>query len=647
MQYNIERLKKDIQVQNYNPINNFDSDKIIIPKLEKNPECLFLQNTGNISVLNKSLSLIKSSQSENIHSLQLENPLLKAKAQNLTKGQNSNINSRQSQELLENILKTFKTDILCELDQHLSLFSSTLFIKIINLSNKLQNAINSIKTFKQKLQKSSELLEKSYSKTILETQNLIKSLKTELKQSKNEIISPIVTIYIQDLELNPKSNNLDPYFNQELLQKNYQNLILTNIQLKADILNNEGELSSLKNLEENHKKLQEKYDFLEKINKELSSQKADSDNSLNLDCSNLKEIIEIQELRSALRIISEKYEQEKEIILKDCAESRQDIETQMFRLQNEKTYIEVKLKDTEKILTDVNREKERLEGTVVLLKKEIERFRDCKNQDGTPKGKFSKYTMEFVQISNSEDFELTESVDKFAAVNSNDLYEMLLDDINVMALKIKSNLLVDMENIENKSSKDVIMDFIDIGMKIKGVINNDSIQGIDIKNLAEGINDVLNKYKVKISILEEEKTEKDRKIEAFEKIDVMDELYPRMSTPGIVLDSGCYMKRQLQIEKTRVFEKKHAIQLYKEQIACLKQNVRDLQMELDKVYEIDIGQARKFWWSFGKEIPWLQEKGEGMMEAFCNLLGFDGKEYQVMKNERKSKRSKKRFGFFR
>lgn len=662
-----------MQDPNDNPIKSFGSDKPYSSRPEKkpyNPEFLFLKNTDCIPDLNKSMSILKSTESEDIQSLQLENSLLKAKLSTiikfygLTERQNFYINSEPSQELPENILKSFKNDILHDLDQHLSVIFTAFSIKIISLSNKLQNAISLIQTYKEKLQQSQktskikektltskiEELDKSYSNTILETQNLIKSLKTEVKQSKNETISPTVTIYIQDLECNPNSNNPDPHLNQELLKKNYQNQILINMQLKSNILKNEGELSSLKKIEDDYKKLQEKCDFLEKVNKELTGKKNDSDNSLDLDCNNIKEMIEIQELRSALRIISEKYIVEKETILKDCEEARQDIETQMFRLQNEKTYIEVKLKDTEKKLADIYRENDRLEGTVALLKKEIERIKDWKNPDGTPKGLFSKYAMELVQISNSEDFELTESADKFAAVNSNDLYEILLEEINELAMKIKDNQLVYMENIENKSSKDVIIKLIETGVKIKGIIYNDIVSRIDMKDLAESVADILNKYRVKISMLEEEKVEKDKKIEAFgkmDKLEVMSEPSPRISTPCIVLDSSCYMKRQLQIEKTRVFEKKHAIQLYKEQIACLKQNVRELQLELDRVYELDIGQIRKFWWSFGKEIPWLKENAEDMMEAFSKMLGFDEKEYQVMKNERKSKRSKKRFGFFR
>ncbi|OMJ96255.1 hypothetical protein SteCoe_219 [Stentor coeruleus] len=659
-----------MQDPNDNPIKSFDSDKIHYPKREKNPntsEYLFYKNSDCISVPDKSLKVIKSLQPEDIQSLQLENSLLKTKLNaiirlyGLNEGKNSYTNSEKSQEFIETVLKNLKNDIFHDLDQHLSVIFTTFSIKANDLSNKLQNAISTIQNYKNKLfytQKASKLkektlslkieeLEKSYSQTILETQNLIKSLQTELKISKSETISPIVTISIQDLELNPNSTNPNFYLNHDF-QKNYQDQILTNIQLKSDILNNEGKLTSLKQLEENHKKLQQKFDFLEKVNKELTIKKNDLENSLNLDCNNLKEMVEIQELRTSLRIISEKYNQEKETILKDCGESRQDIETQMFRLQNEKTYIEIKLKDTEKILTEITREKDRLEGTVGLLKKDIERFKDCKNQDKIPKGIFSKYAMELVQISNSDDFELTESVDKFAAVNSNDLYEMLLEEINELAMKIKDNQLVNIENMENKSNKDVIIKFIEIGVKVKGVVCNDSVPGMVIKDLAECVYDMINKYKVKIRILEEENAEKDKKIEAvgkMDKLEVMSEPSPRI-LGTCALDSSCYMKKQLQIQKIRVSEKKHAIQLYKEQIACLKQNVRELQMELDRVYDIDIGQVKKFWWSFGKEIPWLKENAEDMMEVYSKMLGFDGKEYQVMKNERKNKRSKKRFGFF-
>ncbi|OMJ93991.1 hypothetical protein SteCoe_2905 [Stentor coeruleus] len=675
MNSELEQLSKFKLEHTEDFLKTFDTDKNCTSRFRKygsDTESPIFKRIEDGVLSHESSTILKVNESEYIRCLELQNSLLKSKISKIVKlsGISEDFLLAADKEITEESIyeemKSLELECLKSFEKRLSLIFSSLDSKINAVSEKVLKNLIKTQSVKQKFRKILQdyknvekilteknlELEKNYSSQafenkILEAYKLIECLKTELKNAKNEIITPTVTIYIQDLELNEKSEE-DKTKQEEIMQKNYEDLILLNMQLKSDLLSNEGNLTKFRQLEDEVRILQEKCEFLEKVNKELTSKKNDSDDSLDLDCSNIKEMIEIQELRAALRSISEKYEQEKETILRDCGEARQDIETQMFRLRNEKAYIEVKFKDNERQLSDINREKERLEGTISLLKKEIEKLKDCKIPEGPPRSSFSRYgSSELLHFSNSGDFELTESVDKFAAVNSNDIHEMLIEEINDMALRIKDNL---MSNTENMSSKDVIYKFIDMGLKIKKLITHEVIPGAIIKDLSETLAEILSKYKIKIGILEQEKAEKDKRIEEFcryERLEIQTEPSPRMSTPAMSSDSNYFMKRQLQMEKSRVYEKKHEIHLHKEQISYLKQNVRDLQAEVDRLSKMDIGHLKEFWWNLGKEIPILQGNAEDMVEVFSKMLGYNSKEICGMNAERKNKKSKIKFGFFR
>lgn len=675
MNSEIEQLSKSKLEHTEDFFKTFDTDKNCTSRLRKygsDTESPQFKRIEDGVLSHESSTILKVNESEYIRCLELQNSLLKSKISKIVKlsGISEDFLLAADKEITEESIyeemKSLELESLKSFEKRLGQIFSSLDSKINAVSDKVYKNLNKAQVTKQKFRKTIQdyknkekilteknlELEKNYSPKavgdkISEVYKLIEYLKAEQKNAKSEIISPTVTIFIQDIECEKNSEAFKSQ-QEEIMQKNYEDLILLNMQLKSDLISNEGELTKLRKLEEEVQTLQEKCDFLEKVNKELTSKKNDSDDSLDLDCSNIKEMIEIQELRAALRSISEKYEQEKETILRDCGEARQDIETQMFRLRNEKAYIEVKFKDNERQLSDINREKERLEGTVSILKKEIERLKDCKIPDGPPRLSLSRHgSSELLHFSNSGDFELTESVDKFAAVNSNDLHEMLIEEVNDMALRITDNL---MANTENRSSKDVIYKFIDMGLKIKSLITHEVIPGAIIKDISETLAEILNKYKIKIGILEQEKAEKDKRIEELcriERLEIQTEPSPRMSTPIMSLESSYFMKRQLQMEKSKVYEKKHEIHLHKEQIAYLKQNVRDLQAEVDRLGKMDIGHLKEFWWNLGKEIPVLQGNAEDMMEMFSKMLGYNSKEMQGMNAERKNKKTKMKFGLFR
>lgn len=439
----------------------------------------------------------------------------------------------------------------------------------------------------------------------------------------------------------------------EIMQKNYEDILFMNMQLKAELLNNEGELTKLRKMENDLQKIQDKCDFFEKVNKELTKKNDDSEDSLDLDCNNIKDAIEIQELRAALRSVSERYEQEKETILRDCEESRQDIETQMFRLHNEKAYIEVKFKDTEKFLADVVKEREKQEGNIASLRNEIERLKDAKLVENVNKISYSRRGSDDNLVSASGDFDLTESLDKFAAVNSDDLLEILQEEINEIVSEVLKNNLLPINFIENI---EILKEIVGTLARVKKLLDSEiGLAGSAGSKTIDGrLLEVLNMLKMKIAVLEQDRTEQAKRNEELSKhehFEVRTEPSPRMSSPRLLgtnssLESSIFIKKQLQMEKSRVIEKKHEIHLHKEQIAYLKKNVRDLQIELERVSELDLSHVKQIWLSLGKEIPILNATAESLIEVFMKMLGFSQNDIASCSVERKGKKSKSKFGIF-
>jgi hypothetical protein len=530
-------------------------------------------------------------------------------------------------------------------------FSFPKFCQIFDkINEKFQNFDEKLKNFEIKLKKvkSSNFLnswqkvknlQKNYeisSNLDPRSQELFLVLHSLLSQARPQLISPYVEIALVDSETS------DLRYQQ--LKEAYEDLTVTNLELRSTLLKLEGDQTQMRKLTAELSAYKEKCELLEKVNKELTSKKnEDSDDSLDLDCSNIKDMIEIQELRAALRSMSERYEQEKETLIKDIIESRQDMETQIFRLQNEKNYTEVKLKEADKNIGEMIREKERLESIMVTMKKEIEKLKenkDFKNTDSRLPGSRRGSS----ELQGSGDFELTESLDKFA-VNSNDLYEILQEELNEIVFNLQKNGLIQDEG----STVQILRRSSEILLQIK-----ESIENLDLSDIAGSLSQKLKTQKQEIQVLStdlslkrHELLEKDRKIQNLMKNDhfeIRTEPSPRSSTPGFDFSSS--MKHQLQLEKSKLMSKKHKILLHKEQIAALKQNIRDLQGELEIACKVDVVALKDLWWALAKEIPLMSKAVEEGVEVFMRKLGFGSKDFALLLNERKTKKGKFKFGLF-
>lgn len=550
----------------------------------------------------------------------------------------SKCNSSNSQDSIKDfsihdILKIFET-----IHDHFSIFSSKLnFLQSQVLKLKQSKFLSSWLKVKNLKNYSKSDPKPQVFQSPDDQQDLILILNELLAQAKVPVISPFVEVIINDSGLNDEK-----YSN---LREQYEDLLVSNLELKSIILKSEGDQTQIRKLESKLAELKEKNELLEKVNKELNSKKNDSDDSLDLDCSNIKDMIEIQELRAALRSMSERYEQEKDNLIKDIMESRQDMETQIFRLQNEKNYTDVKLKEAEKQINEMNREKERLESILVTMKKEVERLKDSKNVDSRTPGSRRGSS----ELQGSGDFELTESMDKFV-VNSNDLYEVLQEELNEIVFKLQENGLIQDEGSTIqilKKSTEILISIKDFLMQIsKEKTDLNDLPG-SLANLFSSLSQELANISRSLQLKNHETQEKEKKIQELlknEHFEIRTEPSPRSSTPGFELNST--IKQQLQIEQSKLISKKHEIRLHKDQIAALKQNIRDLQAEIETSCKVDLNSLKDLWLGISKEIPLMNKNFEDSIEMFMRKLGFNHKDFTLLMNERKSKKGKLKFGLF-
>ena len=490
---------------------------------------------------------------------------------------------------------------------------SSLSSKVDQLSTQLDTCLCNIKKILNsasfgvlKTVRNYEKYYKITSELQLSDQKLVILLSELLKTKQSFIIPPKIEISVKTSFSSPS-----------------QTLLLENFSLKSEILELEGINVKIRTTENELKSAKERIDWLEKVNKELSMNKADSDDSLDLPSGNIKDAIEIQELRAALHNITEKCEQDKEILIRDMIESRQDMENQVFRIQNEKIFIESNLKDCQKIIQESQREKDRLYIQISSLKKDLDRLKDLQTSETSCKRRRSSE----LQFAPSYDFELSESIEKYNP-------GCICEEMNEILEALKNLGLVNDAGIDlmgvNKT--------LETTKKIREVVEKEDSSSKDT-DLDQKISQMFNRFKAKIVELETKLKENTMIVKKNTVVNT--EPSPRRSSPY-----HNPINHQVQVEKSKLMNKKNEILLHKEQIVALKKNIRDLQQELEKSKKIDLGYIREGWVSFAKELGIQSTSTENLMEVFMKLLGFTNNDVKILQNERKNKKKGLKFGFF-
>lgn len=519
--------------------------------------------------------------------------------------------------------------------------------KLAKDKQKLEETCESLKirneTIEKRFIKNTSNLEtqlKSNQNEIKHQSELISSLETEICQLKKEnskyIEEEKASKSLKEAAKHHKAlKNLkaeeDSIQSSKNAKLSLEKLLISNLLLKGEILELEGKNQASKGNESiisDHNR----ESISNKTLKEISfKKKPDSEDSLDLNINNIKEVIEIHELKEALRTISERYELDKFNILKDCENSRQDMEIQIFRLRQEKAYTESINKDLRQALSEIYKEKEDIENQLSKYKLKIS-TQESKSLLNPPKPE--------PEIASSVEFDLTHSIDTSERCNTlpiKNFQEDFMHQFNEISLQIKKNKK---EDLTTTNTIDLMKDTLSHMIKIKEIIDEETSMNSICKGTSKNLSDIVSKLKFRVKTIEDES------IILKKQIDKSD-FDPPYTEPCIRFtdrdnnDLVYYYKKKLQIEKSKIFEKKHVIGLHKEQIAFLKQNIRDLQAENTKLKAIDVQYITDLFKNFIKSIPIMPLDIEKMVEIIMEILSVSQTEFEGILSERKSKKFKR------
>ena len=549
----------------------------------------------------------------------------------------------------------FETSFTCRTSSVVSISNKTLKLfknfqqaankKLQSLNEKLTNLHIQISDTKfnihllasQKLETKNDRAElelcRKYLKKVLEDKEQLQDFYEDLKQEKKELEIRFVKNTLNlETQLQLKSSKLQEKADQimklesklESIHKSdksgsegrLEQLIITNVTLQGEISILESQNARMRSqIEQDESRYKSFSQELDLTNNSKSSELFDS-KPLNKDR-------EISELREALRTISERFEKDKENLLKDLEESRQDMEVQIFRLKQEKAYQESICKDLQKHLNEVHAEKQVMEKELLWLRQICERH-----------GKSPRHSKpdEFVS---SLEFDISKSIevpDKSNTLPHKTIQDAILEELNEISVDLKKKRKTDLNTC---MIFELVKNTLAHMIKIYEAIESETSGTQVYKETARNLSDVVSKLKLKVRNIEEESVILNKRIDQ--------SLYDKVYTePGARISDReqnellQYYKKQLQIEKAKVLEKKHVIKLHKEQINYLKQTLRDLQFELGKINTVDFEYIKAVFISLIKEIPQQSEKTESIIGLLSSLLNLSESDRASLRETRTS-----------
>ena len=257
----------------------------------------------------------------------------------------------------------------------------------LNFTKKIpKQTEENIQKFFESLLKECENLEQTFLKNYSKLESKLKSCQDQIETKEKKVI--LLKSEVSKLKSEVTRVNEEEKTSKNLKNSNFGTFKSENIKtdkIKTKFFNKRQKFmkksqSKQEIFSEENKKLLAEIEKLKSVIKtqenrikDLEEKIKDDEDSLDLNFNSIKDALEIQELREALRTISEKYETDKENLLKDCEECRKDMEVQIFRLKQEKAYSESICKDIQKHLTEVSKEKELMEREIFSLNQQLER----------------------------------------------------------------------------------------------------------------------------------------------------------------------------------------------------------------------------------------------------------------------------------
>ena len=523
----------------------------------------------------------------------------------------------------------------------------------LNFTKKIpKQTEENIQKFFESLLKECENLEQTFLKNYSKLESKLKSCQDQIETKEKKVI--LLKSEVSKLKSEVTRVNEEEKTSKNLKNSNFGTFKSENIKtdkIKTKFFNKRQKFmkksqSKQEIFSEENKKLLAEIEKLKSVIKtqenrikDLEEKIKDDEDSLDLNFNSIKDALEIQELREALRTISEKYETDKENLLKDCEECRKDMEVQIFRLKQEKAYSESICKDIQKHLTEVSKEKELMEREIFSLNQQLERnyiLRALTPAQKSETDYFSNSELEFTYS--------LEIIEKSNTMPSKSFQETFNEKLNEISLDIQKT-----ETLSHDAINTIHFLKHTLGhmLSIKEMIDEEVSANKNFKKVSLNLSDIFSKLKQRIKTIEDESVILNKKMDE-------SDYQPRIQTEPCINHSDrnskellFYYKKQLQIEKAKVLEKKHVIKLHKEQILFLKKNLRDLQNEGKTKNLTNDEYFKEIFKNFIREVPFFPENIENKLSVLFKFLQFSTNEAKCILEERKTKKIKPSiFGIF-
>lgn len=392
--------------------------------------------------------------------------------------------------------------------------------------------------------------------------------------------------------------------------------------------------------EQSLEKLEKKYKSLEV----LYMQQVQKNNSIQEDFESRSKSLESQakSLESQNQALQEKlkdyesqlksHKQSKDSSLADCSQgslSETDQSSQKVSWRFEATQLQSKLNEYKFELSRLEKSNEDYKFEIILLHNKVAGLQAQLNK--------KPEINEIVEVSEqlkSKDYELTGTLEANESLKLNEFVLETINEENYQEL-VKTVIVNNLVCTESLSDYEIIRKTIESLVSIREIL----LKHFEIKREKPDLPKDLERFiKKRMTDLSAENKTVFHKPSKREEID-----YNNYTEPSPRATARAFNSPNLNPDlKSKLLSKKKIILLHKEQIVCLKKQLREAESALKVYQNLDVSLLKTLMKNLFEYLPKEDEKTEKEVEICMELLGFSHEEYLEFKRSR-VKKSKFRF----
>lgn len=435
---------------------------------------------------------------------------------------------------------------------------------------------------------------------IYKLNSLIKSLTEELSAKEEELQS--IKDHSEKFSKAKSESPEDPQQSLEKLEKKYKSLEVLYMQQVQK--NN----SLQEDLESRSKDLETKTKDLETKNKDLQEKLKDYESQL------------------------QSYKQSKDNSLADCSQgslSETDQSSQKVSWRFEATQLQSKLNEYKFEISRLEKSNEDYKFEIILLHNKVAGLQAQLNK--------KPEINEIVEVSDllkSKDYELTGTLEPNESLKMDQFVLETINEENYQEL-VKTVIVNNLVCTENLSDYEIIKKTIESLVAVRETL----LKHFEIKREKPDLAKDLERFiKKRVTDLSAENKTVFHKPSKREEIDFNNYTEPSPRATARTINSPNFNPDL----KSKLLSKKKIILLHKEQIICLKKQLREAESALKVYQNLDISLLKTLMKNLFEYLPKEDEKTEKEVEICMELLGFTHEDYLVLKQNR-TKKSKFRF----